>query len=205
MITRKLTNRIQNEERITTLCDHCGNESHKESVGSHFTLMDGIGFDYHMYICSICVKIFLFTITDGNIAEQTWPDNKLFPEVVPPRIREIYREALLVKRRSPTSYAVQLGRALEAMCSEKNATGRGLFNQINFRITEGILPGNFGDLVEITRMFRNWGAHDAEHDVETADVEMIDEFFRAVIEYVYIAPAKVERAQELMNERRIGQ
>jgi hypothetical protein len=54
----------------------------------------------------------------------------------------------------------------------------------------------------INRIFRNWAAHDAEIDVQPDDVEVVDEFFKAIVEYLYIAPAKIERVEELLKERR---
>jgi hypothetical protein len=54
----------------------------------------------------------------------------------------------------------------------------------------------------ISRILRNWGAHDAEIDVELEDVEVVDEFFKAIIEYLYVAPTKVKRVRSLIQQRR---
>jgi hypothetical protein len=45
---------------------------------------------------------------------------------------------------------------------------------------------------EILRKLRNTGSHDDDEPVRPEYVEPIDEFFRAIVEYVYVAPFKVD-------------
>ena len=67
-------------------------------------------------------------------------------------------------------------------------------------IKQGLLPEVFAEMTHITRMLGNLGAHDAEKDVLSADVQIVDEFFRAIIEYLYVARAKVARVKSLMTK-----
>jgi hypothetical protein len=39
------------------------------------------------------------------------------------------------------------------------------------------------------------GAHATDEDLSQWDAELIDDFFRSVVEYVYVAPAKIRRMQ----------
>ena len=50
-------------------------------------------------------------------------------------------------------------------------------------------------------MIANLGAHYAEIDVQPSDADIVDEFFRAIIEYIYIAPAKVARIRNLKGKQ----
>jgi len=87
------------------------------------------------------------------------------------------------------------------MAKDKNAEGRTLNNKLNWLISQGLLPQVLGQMGHINRILRNWGAHDAETEVQPEDVEIVDEFFRTIVEYLYIAPAKVDRIQELIDRR----
>lgn len=49
-------------------------------------------------------------------------------------------------------------------------------------------------------MVGNLGAHDAEKDVASSDVQVVDEFFRAIIEYLYVARSKVAKVKALMGK-----
>ena len=77
-------------------------------------------------------------------------------------------------------------------------------NKLDWLIREGHLPEVFGQMGHINRIVRNWGAHDAQVDVESEDVEIVDEFFKAIIEYLYVAPSRVNRVQSLIQQRQSG-
>jgi hypothetical protein len=51
----------------------------------------------------------------------------------------------------------------------------------------------------LLRRVGNIGAHAMEEDVSIWDAELVDDFFRSVVEYVYIAPAKIRRMQERLH------
>lgn len=206
-----------------TYCDHCGNMAFKRQVGEYHIDPDDMGAftSYALYRCEICEKPVLEQVThqlpndyggsrQARIylsaaeivrVEQLWPALLSLPPEAPARVREIYREAQLVMKRSPSSFVVQIGRALEAVAKEKNAEGRTLNNRLNWLVAEGHLPPVFGQMGHINRLLRNWGAHDAEIDVEPQDAEVVDEFFKAIIEYLYVAPQKVRRVQRLIQQR----
>ncbi len=115
-------------------------------------------------------------------------------------MRQIYQEAKAIKQRSPSSFVVQIRRALEAVANEQGAEGNTLMAKTQWLIKQGLLPEVFAEMTHITRMLGNLGAHDAEKDVLSADVQIVDEFFRAIIEYLYVARAKVARVKSLMTK-----
>jgi hypothetical protein len=47
---------------------------------------------------------------------------------------------------------------------------------------------------------RNLGAHDAEDEVTQEDVPIIVDFLKAILEYLYIAPAKIEAVRARLNK-----
>ena len=130
--------------------------------------------------------------------EQLWPEALTLPSEAPERVRKIYQEARAIKQRSPSSFVVQIRRALEAVANEQGAEGSTLMAKTQWLIKQGLLPEVFAEMTHITRMLGNLGAHDAEKDVLPADVQVVDEFFRAIIEYLYVARAKVARVKALI-------
>jgi DNA-binding SARP family transcriptional activator len=133
--------------------------------------------------------------------EQLWPLALALPPEAPDRVRKIYEEARAIKRHSPSSFVVQIRRALEAVANDKSAEGKTLMTKTEWLINQGYLPEVFGEMSHISRIIGNLGAHDAENDVTEDDVEVVDEFFRAIIEYLYVASAKVAHVKQLIGKK----
>ena len=191
---------------IKALCPHCGNVSYQRIANDQI--------NYRLYKCDICSE-FTFqrvrrewtevksargkrTIVEEKL-EQLYPPPTALPVEVPERVREIYEEAISIRSKSPSSFVVQIRRALEAIANERKAPSGVLHKQIEWMINNNLLPVTFGKMIHITRIFGNLGAHDAKKGVSLEDTEIVDEFFRAIIEYLYIAPAKVERVALLQK------
>ena len=66
----------------------------------------------------------------------------------------------------------------------------------------GILPSTLAEMTGLIREIGNVGVHIDKGEVTIWDAELIDEFFKSVISYVYIAPAKIERLRKLMETKR---
>jgi hypothetical protein len=132
-------------------------------------------FEYKLYRCTICQHVILQKKSKQDL-EQLWPPSLEFPPDVPERIRKIYEEARYVKSKSPSSFVVQVRRALEAVTKEGVAEGKALFEKINWLIQNEQLPQVFGELSHISRRIANVGAHDAEIDVQSNDADIVDEF-----------------------------
>ena len=64
--------------------------------------------------------------------------------------------------------------------------------------TKNKIPPVLAEMTEIIRRLGNRGSHDDE-DVEPQYVEPMDEFFRAVVEYVYIAPEKIKAVKTTLD------
>ena len=133
--------------------------------------------------------------------EQLWPPTLTLPPEAPDRVRKIYHEACLIRKYSASSFVVQIRRALEAVANDKKAQGGTLQAKTESLIKSGMLPPAFGDMSHISRMIGNLGAHDAEKDVTTQEVEIVDEFFRAIIEYLYVASEKISKIKALLGKK----
>jgi hypothetical protein len=191
---------------LKALCPHCGNVSYQHIANDQIK--------YRLYKCDICLELTFQRVIRKQIEhknargktiiveeklEQLYPPLTSLPVEVPERVRYIYDEAVSIRSKSPSSFVVQIRRALEAVANERKAPSGALHKQIEWMIKNNLLPDTFGKMIHITRIFGNLGAHDAEKDVSLEDTEIVDEFFRATIEYIYIAPAKVERVALLQQ------
>ncbi|MFH2103660.1 MAG: DUF4145 domain-containing protein [Chloroflexota bacterium] len=193
------------------LCDHCGNIAFQTIVATEVSSSRGSPITFTFTRCTICDGMALREHPgdwDAPLApgdkplstdipfQQLWPPTASFSSEVPERIRTIYDEARLVQKRSPSSFAVQLRRAFEALVKDRQAEGRTLYAQVQWMIDHGQLPNVFAEMMHVARMIGNLGAHDAEQDVTDHDAEVSDQFFRAIIEYVYVAPALLDRVKK---------
>lgn len=211
---------------ITVECSHCGNVTRHEELLRHKAevLFDEIeerklfeDFEWVAYQCTTCQGLSLFgDFSQGGLATSPYPllyprGSRLEPEAhkvagenrIPRRIVSIYDEVHGLQKRSPNAFVVQIRRALEFVCQDKGAEGRDLFSKLRDLVSKGVFPGYFGEMTDLLRKVGNVGAHADTNDVDLWDAELIDDFFRLVIEYVYVAPSKVERLKQRLAVRNL--
>jgi hypothetical protein len=167
---------------------------------------------YFVATCGTCHQLLLYW-KQGDPADEgpsgpldyfrqaglIWPETAISEQAVPASVAAIYREASVVKRLSPNSFAVQIRRALEAVCADRGAAGRSLYEMLTELARRGDLPPVLGEMSDVLRLLGNVGAHASDRTVRPSQVDALDEFFRAVIEYVYIAPAKLRQFREKLK------
>jgi hypothetical protein len=202
-------------------CPHCGNQSHQKLIHTQVcewvsrSLEDdkklNLGRTYFVASCLTCNHILLYSMWGDNHPEEDYGEifagcfleypasNNLHPSV-PESIREIYREASGIKQSSPNGFAVQIGRALEALCRDKGAVGKNLHQQIDNLVNRHELPDTFAQALFLLKKMRNAGAHYGEEKpINEAQADGIDKFFRAVVEYVYVAPGMLGALKSSME------
>jgi hypothetical protein len=206
-------------------CGHCGNLSKHNVIHRHCAplLFDEVeeqvlyeDYEWLTYECSTCNGICLHggfvesEVDDREIHPRLYPHGSdLTPEPhklagtnpIPIRVRRIYEEAYPLRKRSPNSFVVQVRRALEFICDDKSAEGRHLFHKLEHLVKLGVFPGYFSEMTELLREVGNIGAHADENDADVWDAELVDDFFRAVVEYVYVAPSKIKRLKQRLSVR----
>jgi hypothetical protein len=100
----------------------------------------------------------------------------------------------------PNAFAVMVGRTLETACNHENAQGRDLTTKLNHLASTGRIPKTLADMAHQLRQIRNLGAHDAEDEVTEADVPIIQDFLEAILEFLYVAPAKIAAVQARLKK-----
>lgn len=205
-------------------CNHCGNRTpHSRSFEySSQMFFDEIEsgkiyepYTWLGYACSTCGGLNVFGAFFGVDAmpehlERTRlhprgadllpPPHMMSPcQPVPPRVLAEYKEIWPLRHRVPAAFIGQIRRLLEFVCEDQGATGRDLFAKLKDLTTKGTFPGYFGQITTLLRRVGNMGAHAGDAELSVWDAELIDDFFRSVIEYVYVAPAKIRRMEVRLN------
>jgi hypothetical protein len=119
-------------------CPHCGNKSpHKlihtqRTSGTGWIIEDGEEFDltvvYFIASCETCNHILVYRAVEEipddkyfTSAELVFPESGELPSPVAKTVSNIYGEALRIKNLAPNAFAVQIRRALEALCEDRGA------------------------------------------------------------------------------------
>jgi hypothetical protein len=126
-----------------------------------------------------------------TFADLVHPESGKLDNSVPKNVSEIYSEAFRIKRLAPNAFAVQIRRALEALCEDRGAKTGILEKRLSTLAERGEIPTTLAAVSSVLRLIGIVGAHAAEELVKPWQVYAIDEFFRTVIEYVYVAPSKL--------------
>lgn len=189
-------------------CPHCCNRAKQELIHEQPYLGLSWGVDdgdegeteekYYVYKCSTCSEILVYHELFNFGLTLVYPDVKL-DESVPERISKIYDEAVRIKRLAPNSFAVQIRRALEAVCLDRGTTKRNLVANLKELNARGEIPAVLSEASDILRLIGNIGAHASDIDVHPMQASAIDDFFIAIVEYVYISPAKIERFKGMLK------
>ena len=128
-----------------------------------------------------------------------WPKRgHVLSDAVPPQVKEAYERALTV-RAEPNSFAVQIRRALEAICIDRGERGDNLNEDLGKLATAGVFPPIVAEIARELRQIGNTGAHVKPRTVEQEQAEAIDDFFHDVVRYVYDAPANLKAYRGLLD------
>ena len=185
-------------------CPHCCNTAPQDLCG-HFvyTPSEEPNEAYVLTRCLSCYGALLYHYSGAFMPgfshgrfhladyELLWPKPAELHLSVPKAVARIYAEAALIRARAPNAFANQIRRCLEAVCKDRGATANTLAQKLEQLAARGEIPQTLVEMTDVLRHLGNMGSHADDEDVDPSYVGVIDEFFRAIIEYVYIAPFKV--------------
>ena len=114
---------------------------------------------------------------------------------MPEKVERRFSSALRVQHVEPNAFAVMVGKTLEAVCNHEKIEGKTLSDKLNKLATSGRIPLILAQMAQQLRQIRNLGAHDAEDEITDEDVPIILDFLEAILEYLYVAPAKIAAVQ----------
>jgi len=199
--------------RSVAFCPHCSNRAPQRLIHTQEYFGQGYSMDgsvdnglpctYYVAVCETCNEILLYHAfinlvedKDFHRADLVWPDPGVLHQSVPKAIAECYVEAARIKNLAPNAFAVQIRRALEALCDDRSAKKGVLQLRLQDLVSRGEIPPVLAEMTDVLRLLGNIGAHAADQSIKPGHVLAIDDFFRVIIEYVYVAPSKLKEFRD---------
>lgn len=198
-------------------CPHCGNEAPQRLIHTQRymekTIESSTGkpsgdapWSSFVAACSTCGQLLVY----DNAGDQTpearfskcelvYPKVPFIPLSVPHKIADAYSEAARIKGISPNAFAVLIRRSLEILCHERGLTNGTLAKRLKILSDQGELPPTLSQATDLLRTIGNVGAHGSESSVSPLHVHAIDDFFLAIVEYLYVAPKKIAEFQRRLD------
>jgi hypothetical protein len=130
------------------------------------------------------------------------PSADRVPEGLPPTIANAHEAAQRVRSVDANAYGVLAGRVLELICLDRQAQGHFLGNKLADLAAKGEIPAKLVDVANGLKDLRNVGAHAALGELTPAEVPILDQLLRAILEYVYSAPSLAAKAEERLRQLR---
>lgn len=164
-----------------------------------------IPYTYYVIQCSVCnhlsiLRAFLDYESDELIdLLQKYPLPNDYSEDIPIAIRETYLEAAGIRTKAPHGYVTLIRKTLELICAEKGAIGRNLYEKLNDLANKGILPSNLSEIANLLRIFGNEAAHASGKRISVLDTNVIDQLFRAIVDYLFVLPARIVELTESLK------
>jgi hypothetical protein len=188
------------------VCPSCGNRTpHKlvfqhEHVGTWYS-SDGSVTDgddptsiYTVFECATCHDISLYSYLEPvgfESATLLYPKGDALHKSVPPQVVSNYSEAKRIQTISPNAFAMLMRRSLEALCDDRGAPPGVLAKRLEALVAKGEIPPVLAEITSVLRSLGNAGAHNTSQRVTVPMTWAMDEFFRALVEYVYVAPFRL--------------
>jgi len=83
------------------------------------------------------------------------------------------------------------------MCDDRGAIRGRLEERLKDLSAKGEIPPKLAEVSDVLRVLGNAGAHDFENKLSSRDANVINRFFRSIVEYVYVAPHSLMRYRNL--------
>lgn len=200
-------------------CPHCGNRTphttrHRADYSVPEEDLTGDGDFYYdekwlaILECATCHKLSLY-VDHWNAADNRWEAALAYPQKLqaPPEVPqavalEFDQAVAAAQHAAPGLVAVAVRRVLEAIAVDQGAPDATLREQIRWLGTQGKIPPQLADMMNVSRTLGNLGAHHTAFNFNDDDVRTVIEFARALFEYIYVAPAKVEAFRKSVEERK---
>lgn len=198
-------------------CHHCGNTAPLTIVAEHSQIHEqgddvlglvwNAGNIYELLECPACRNVSLRRyywhedVPEGTSFEVLYPSSDRSPVGLPAKIERAYEAALRVRRVDANAYGVLIGRVLEMVVEDRIAKGKNLYARLNDLADRGEIPAKLARAANSLRRFRNIGAHASLGELTSAELPIVDDLCRALLQYVYSAPYWVSQAEQRLSKR----
>ena len=198
-------------------CGHCKNSAPMEivrdfsQVASHEDPRSGYEWEagevFELLLCPACRSISLRSYFWHDAMDPSEVKFRLLHPVeaksiagLPQNLQGAYEEAQRVRAVAPNAYGVLLGRLLELVCEDREATGDTLHRRLQHLASIGEIPEKLVRVADGIRNLRNLGAHAGYAELTAAEIPILDDLCRAILGYVYEAPALASQAEAHLEQ-----
>ena len=196
-------------------CGHCQNITPMEicaeysTIRGHEDYQTGMSWDsgsvYQMALCPACEGLIFRTsfwhdaMDPSEVRYSTlYTSGQKALRVLPAKIEKAYQAAQKVRNIDANAYGVLLGRVLEFICEDRNATGSTLDKKLKSLADAGEIPKKLVSVASGLRKLRNIGAHANLGELTEQELPVLDNLTHAIVDYVYSAPHLAEEAEKLL-------
>lgn len=191
-------------KELILICPNCGNETPHREIFTHSYKGNWYSSDgepsgspptstYTGYACATCDDLSIYECNDWSDDEGAlvFPADVSLDKSIPEIVAANYRESKRVQKISPNAFAVLMRRALEALCDDRKAPVGKLHARLKHLVDKGEIPPVLAKITSVLRTLGNSGAHNTKEKVTVPMTWRMDKFFRTLVEYVYVAPARL--------------
>lgn len=208
------------DTKLVLYCPHCGNTSvQTKLLNQRYTERSYWGSEaeeethdalYTVTRCETCAQLLVYSecedfTDDTPIGDLVFPKQSAFSDAVPENVRRVYHEALRVKQASPTAFVILARRVLEEICRAKGVTRPSLSQALGELAAQGVIPKTLTEASALIRLVGNAGAHASEIRITVPLVWAVDDFVKAVIEYLFVAPSRIEQFKASLGRSGSGE
>jgi Domain of unknown function (DUF4145) len=152
---------------------------------------------YTMFRCDGCTRVSLYILSSLHSPHSEFGECK-YPQLpsfsgLPAEVAQCYWQAQKLRPVSDSAYATAARRVLEAVVSDRRATGRNLDQGLRRLIEQEFFPPFLAEAINFIRIFGNEAAYETPRAGTALDAEMIERFLAATLDHVYWAPAALEQ------------
>ena len=112
------------------------------------------------------------------------------------KVRDAYSRALRVMWLDPNAFGLLIRRGIEVICAEEGISGPTLEVRLTRLQVKRNLPGDVAEVAKHLRLLGNRAAHDVDKGLHPLHTHVIDDFFRVLLDYLYILPFRLEYAKQ---------
>lgn len=203
--------------RSVAYCSHCGNRVTQRLIHVQRFLCRGFQADgtreeydypsvYYVAACETCDEILLYLDDFDEFGENlfakaslVWPEPRTLHHSIPDHVRSCYEEADRIRHTAPNAFAGQIRRALEAICVDRGIKKGNLQKRLEELANRGEIPPILAEMAHVLRDQGNIGVHVKDNSVKPDHVHTIEDFFRVIVEYVYVAPSKLKEFRNQLS------
>ena len=153
--------------------------------------------------CLSCGRLILGDDYGGQLseelfdkAEMVYPETTLSHLSIPEEIRVTYQSAKRIQALNTEAFVMSIRKCIEITCKLHGIEKGTLAKKLHKLCDQLEIPDLLAETANRIRLVGNQAAHDVE-DIHPVNAQSIDDFFRVLMDYIYVLPAKLEWFQKV--------